>query len=63
MHVNISANVFICAHEGMIRFTCSQFYQTSQSGRPYRASVEPLKSVINKIVKGTCMGSDLGLLV
>lgn len=39
------------------------FNQTSQSGRPDRASVEPLKSVINKMVKGTCMGSDPGLLL
>lgn len=39
------------------------FYQTFQSGRPNRESLEPLKSVINKMVKQTCMGSDPGSLL
>lgn len=39
------------------------FDQIFQSGRPNRESLQPLKSVINKMVKGTCMGSDPGLLL
>ena len=50
------------------QFPCNRFFffffnQTPQSGRPDRESVEPLKSVINKMVKRTCMGSDPGSLL
>lgn len=48
------------------RLPCSPppfFNQTFQSGRPNRESLEPLKSVINKMVRGTCMGSDPGSLL
>lgn len=39
------------------------FCPSFQSGRPDVKSDEPLKSIITKMVKGTCMGSDPGSLL
>ena len=61
--------VCMCVCVSYSQFPCSRFffffffYQTPQSGRPDRESVEPLKYVINKMVKRTCMGSDPGSLL
>lgn len=62
--VYVCACIFMCVSELLsIPLQPVGFYQTSQSGRPDGESVEPLKSVINTMVKGTCMGSDPGSLL
>ncbi len=64
MCVYVCACIFMCVWvSDSIPLQSVGFCQTFQSGRLDRESVEPLKSVINKMVKGTCMGSDPGSLL
>lgn len=60
----VSIYIHVCVSEWLsIPLQPVVFYQTSKSGRLDGESVEPLKSVINKMVRGTCMGSDPGSLL
>lgn len=67
MSVCVRACIFmhvLCVNEFLsVPLQPDGFSQTFQSARPNRDSLEPLKSVINKMVKGTCVGSNPGWLL